>query len=425
MTEVWPTRPLAEVCQIRPSKSEVRRHISDIDLVSFVPMEDLGIGQKILVPTQVRALAEVFGSYTYFADDDVLLAKITPCFENGKLGIAQGLSNGVGFGSSEYIIMRPSSLVDKEWLYYFLSRDTFRQEGIKCMIGAVGHKRVSKQFIETHQIPLPPPAEQKRIVAVLDEAFEGIAAAVINAEKNIANARELFESSLQAVFAKRGERWEKVTLQTLLERGWIEGHLDGNHGSDYPRKDEFIGSGVPYIFASCLLNDHVDMTRAKYLAPSRAALLRKGIARDGDVLFAHNATVGPVAILRTDQEKVVLGTSLTYYRCNQDHIRPEYLSHYMRSSNFKRQYTEIMRQSTRNQVPITKQREFYHVIPPLAEQDVIVEQLDSIFESGQRLETLYRQKLDALELLKQAILQKAFAGELTARSSKAVKVAAE
>ena len=113
MKGVWPSRVLADVCQIRPPKSEVRRHIADADLVSFAPMEDLGIGQKTLIPTQVRPLAEVVGSYTYFADGDVLLAKITPCFENGKLGIAEGLSNGVGFGSSEYIVFRPGSLIDK------------------------------------------------------------------------------------------------------------------------------------------------------------------------------------------------------------------------------------------------------------------------------------------------------------------------
>lgn len=281
--------------------------------------------------------------------------------------------------------------------------------------------RANVDAIMDFKLLLPSITEQRRIVAILDEAFGGIDTAVAHAKKNLANARELFESSLQRVFARRGERWERITLETLLERGWIKGHLDGNHGSDYPRKEEFISTGVPYISANCLVNDRADMTRAKYLAPSRAALLRKGIARDGDVLFAHNATVGPIAILHTDQEKVVLGTSLTYYRCNPDHIRPEYLSHYMRSSIFKKQYMEVMCQSTRNQVPITKQREFYHLIPPIAEQEVIVEQLDSIFESGERLQTLYTKKLELLGALKQALLQKAFTGELTAQPEEALE----
>jgi type I restriction enzyme, S subunit len=254
--------------------------------------------------------------------------------------------------------------------------------------------------------------EQQRIVGILDEAFEGIAIATANAEKNLRNARALFESHLESVFTQRGEGWDRVTLETLLERGWIESHLDGNHGSDYPRKDEFISEGVPYISANCLDDERVDMTRAKYLSPSRAALLRKGIAKDNDVLFAHNATVGPVAILHTDEEKVILGTSLTYYRCNPKHILPEYLAHYMRSFGFKSQYLQVMKQSTRNQVPITKQREFFHVIPPLDEQKEIVGALDGLFENGQRLESIYQQKLAALDELKKSLLHQAFSGEL-------------
>ena len=90
------------------------------------------------------------------------------------------------------------------------------------------------EFIESYPIPLPPLPEQQRIVGILDEAFEGIATAKANAEKNLQNARALFESHLQSVFTQRGEGWDSVTLETLVERGWIEGHLDGNHGSGYP-----------------------------------------------------------------------------------------------------------------------------------------------------------------------------------------------
>jgi type I restriction enzyme S subunit len=255
-------------------------------------------------------------------------------------------------------------------------------------------------------------SEQERIVGILDEAFEGIATAKANAEKNLQNARALFESELQSVFTKRGKGWERVTLETLLERGWIESHLDGNHGGDYPRKEEFITEGVPYISANCIDDDRVDMSRAKYLSPNRAALLRKGIAKDNDVLFAHNATVGPVAILHTDAEKVILGTSLTYYRCNQKHILPEYLAHYMRSFGFKTQYLQVMRQSTRNQVPITKQREFYHVIPPLDEQKRLIGALDGLFENGRHLASIYERKLMALESLKKSLLHQAFTANL-------------
>jgi len=164
----WVERPLVEVCQIKPTKAEARRRLSDMELVSFVPMENLGIDLKFFLPTQAKTLSEVSGSYTYFADGDVLLAKITPCFENGKLGIAANLTNGIGFGSSEYIVFRSGPSVNKEWLYYYLSRDAFRKEGAERMSGAVGHKRVSKDFIEGYPIPIPPLPEQQHLIEQLD-----------------------------------------------------------------------------------------------------------------------------------------------------------------------------------------------------------------------------------------------------------------
>jgi type I restriction enzyme S subunit len=256
---------------------------------------------------------------------------------------------------------------------------------------STGIRNLNGDLYKAIRVAYPPLPEQRRIVAILDEAFAGLEAMRANAEKNLQNARDLFDSRLQGIFTRRADLWERVSLETLLERGWIESHLDGNHGSDYPRKEEFISEGVPYISANCLVNERIDMAKAKYLSPKRAALLRKGIAMNGDVLFAHNATVGPVAVLRTKEKKVILGTSLTYYRCNKNKILSEYLSNYMRSFEFRKQYSEVMRQSTRNQVPITKQREFFHIIPPLAEQASIVEQLENLFEGSQRLESIYRQ----------------------------------
>jgi type I restriction enzyme, S subunit len=411
----WEIKPLGEVCTIKPPKTEARAKLANGDEVSFAPMEDLGIGVKYLHPHRTRQLGEVSGSYTYFADGDVLLAKITPCFENGKLGVARALTNGVGFGSSEYIVLRPASALDAEFLYYYLARPTFLEEGARTMTGAVGHKRVAKEFVESYLIPLPPLPEQRRIVAILDEAFEGIATAKANAEKNMRNARELLASRTQFLFGQ-DETWERVQLTELLGRGWITSHLDGNHGSDYPRKEEFVDAGVPYIAASAIKGGTVDFEEAKYLSPQRAASIRKGLAKDRDVLFAHNATVGPVAILSTDEDVVILGTSLTYYRCDPQHIHPEYLAHFMLSPTFTSQYAQIMKQSTRNQVPITKQREFFHVIPPISVQRRIADDLDELSTQTERLADIEAQKLVAFNELKRALLHQAFSGALKVKT---------
>ena len=155
--------------------------------------------------------------------------------------------------------------------------------------------------------------------------------------------------------------------------GWITYHLDGNHGGEYPRSDEFVNDGVPYISANCVNDGKIDFANSKYVTPERSKRFRKGIAQNYDVLFAHNATVGPVAILHTTEPTVILGTSLTAYRCDWTHIIPEYLLEYLRCEYFVRQYEAEMQQTTRKQVPITTQRKYTIVVPSLASQKVFVQ----------------------------------------------------
>ena len=407
----WEVKALGEVCQIKPPKSLARKSILDTDDVSFVPMSDLGELEQSFESRQTKLLGEVYGGYTYFAENDVLVAKITPCFENGKLGIARGLANGIGFGSSEFVAIRSSGAILPEYVFYFLYRNEFRETGAKIMTGAVGHKRVPEEYIRQLPIPLPPLDEQKRIVEVLDAAFEGLSRARAHTETNLQNARELFEGYVEDALAKSGG--VPRTLQELLDDGSIISHLDGNHGGLYPKKSEFVSAGVPYISANCIDENLIQMDRCKFLTPERAATLRKGVAQNGDVIFAHNATVGPVALLETNEECVILSTSLTYYRCDPSRINPIFLMNSMRGAGFRRQYEAVMGQSTRNQVPITMQRTFFHTIPALEEQTRIAAACTEIEQSSRDLISHYRAKLADLDALRQALLQKAFAGELT------------
>lgn len=167
--DMWEEKPLKEVCELKPPKKEARDKLSATDMVAFLPMEDLAVLNKEIESVKERQLKDVVGSYTYFANNDVLLAKITPCFENGKIGIARNLTNGIGFGSSEYIVLRSKGNVLPDYLYYFLSRSRLREEGKKLMAGAVGHKRVSKDWIENYVIPFPKSLfDQQIIVQKLD-----------------------------------------------------------------------------------------------------------------------------------------------------------------------------------------------------------------------------------------------------------------
>jgi type I restriction enzyme M protein len=159
----WETTTLGEVCEINPKKSEVK-NLKDSTLVSFVPMADLNENEITFHPKDKKPISEVISGYTYFKDDDVLVAKVTPCFENGKAGIAKELTNGIGFGSSEFFVLRASENILPEWIYLNIKSDKFGTEGKKQMSGTSGLQRLPREFVASFQIFLPTITEQKLFV---------------------------------------------------------------------------------------------------------------------------------------------------------------------------------------------------------------------------------------------------------------------
>lgn len=196
--------------------------------------------------------------------------------------------------------------------------------------------------------------------------------------------------------------WSLLLVKNLIDDKYILGHLDGNHGELYPRSHEFKESGVPYIGANDFSNGFVSFQECKYLTEERASKFKKGVAIDGDVLFAHNATVGPVALLKTKLKFVILSTTVTYYRCNTKKLNNKFLQYALQSQLFVRQYKAVMAQSTRNQVPITAQRKFALALPPLKEQNAIANALSDTDEMVENLEKLIEKKRN----IKQGLIQK-------------------
>lgn len=153
---------LGEVCEFRPKQNLTG--FSDDTLVSFVPMATLNQNEVDFSATEEKPIKELKSGYTYFEDNDVLLAKITPCFENGKAGIAKGLKNGIGFGSTEFIVIRADAeKVKPEWIYYFINSDDFLKVGADNMTGTAGQRRVPSDFVANYKIPFPSIEEQKKI----------------------------------------------------------------------------------------------------------------------------------------------------------------------------------------------------------------------------------------------------------------------
>ena len=160
------TKTLDEIATFRPAKDEIKNLPSDTD-VSFVPMASLNTFDASFEATETRKLGDVSSGFTYFKNNDILLAKITPCFENGKAGIAHNLKNGIGFGSTEYIVIRADeSVVYPEWIFYYINTREFIDGGKPFMTGTAGQQRIDINYVKQYQIPVPSLEEQK---ILLDE----------------------------------------------------------------------------------------------------------------------------------------------------------------------------------------------------------------------------------------------------------------
>lgn len=159
---------LNDVCKINPKKTDDKRLRSGLE-VSFVPMPAVSETGDIDA-TEIRTYDEVKTGFTYFAENDVLFAKITPCMENGKGAVAVGLCNEIGFGSTEFHVLRPiKEISNSYWLYAITSFEMFRREAARKMTGSAGQRRVPARFLEQYRVAVPPIDLQNQFAAFVEQ----------------------------------------------------------------------------------------------------------------------------------------------------------------------------------------------------------------------------------------------------------------
>lgn len=188
-------KKLGKCCELNPKKAQDKRLATNID-VSFVPMPSVSESGKI-DPTDIRPYEVVKKGFTYFAEDDVLFAKITPCMENGKGAVAKGLKNGVGFGSTEFHVLRPiNGTSNPYWIYTLTSFRSFRKDAEVNMTGSAGQRRTPVSFLDEYEVALPPIHLQNQfatLVAHIDKSKFAV-------QKSLEKTQLLFDSLMQEYF---------------------------------------------------------------------------------------------------------------------------------------------------------------------------------------------------------------------------------
>jgi type I restriction enzyme S subunit len=461
LPEGWASTTVAAAFDLNPRKA-AEGALSDNMPVTFVPMPAVDAETGTIASPQVRPFASVRKGFTSFCENDVIVAKITPCMENGKAAIARGLTNGTGFGSTEFHVLRPNGAAIAEYVYHFVRQESFRREAADQMTGSVGQKRVPPTFFEEAFFPLPPLAEQRRIVAEVDSLLSKLNAARVRLARVLLILKRFRQSVVAAACSgrltadwreehpdlepvstalskrakfvdlhgirrliRRGsagvpdielpevpETWAIRSVRQLVESGAIVDFQDGNHGSLYPRMEDFGDEGVRFLTAQQVFDNRVLLEDTPFLKHDKARLLRIGFAKPRDVLLTHNATVGRVALLPQYDGDVILGTSVTYYRTIPDLLLPEFLCFEMQAQLWQNQLRSVMEQTTRNQVSITKQVEFQLLVPPASEQSEIVRRVEFLFHLADRIEQRLRIATVRSEQITQSVLTRAFTGDL-------------
>jgi type-1 restriction enzyme stySJI specificity protein len=194
----WQNVTIGEVVTISPKKETA---IDDNTDVSFSSMHLMSSSISEHLTYEIKKWADVKKGFTVFRNNDVLLAKITPCFENGKSAVAQDLINGIGTGSTEFMVLRCSSQLLPKFLYFLVNTPDFRQAGIHNMTGSVGHKRVPKDFVSSWTFSLPSLTEQTQIVAILETKLTACDQLAAELAKQLKQAELLKQAVLKAAFS--------------------------------------------------------------------------------------------------------------------------------------------------------------------------------------------------------------------------------
>ncbi|EPL7677006.1 restriction endonuclease subunit S [Elizabethkingia anophelis] len=384
-------KKLSEVCIINPKKSELGKFNNELK-VSFVPMNLLIEDNQNFSSNIIKPLIEVYKGYTYFQNNDVVLAKVTPCFENGKLGIATNLENNIGFGSSEFHILRPKETVSSKWIYYSLKTSSFIHLAKLSMTGAGGLKRVPTKFIEDWSIFVPSPTEQNKIVKKLDTIFEKIDNSITLLEDNLNYSKALINSSLDGEFSALELKYRKKTLAEIVTV---------INGRAYKQSEMFNAGKYPILRVGNFFSN-----RGWYY--SNMELEENKYCEKGDLLYAWSASFGPKI---WDGEKSIYHYHIWKLVPLSDNVSKKFLYYLL-----ERDTDKIKEEGGRGvgMIHITKGNieKRMMVLPPLDVQEQTVSRIEKLYNLHEKMTKELKIKLDNMKALKSSLLDQAFKGEL-------------
>lgn len=407
----WSLATIDQIAHINPRHP---RSLPDTLPVTFVRMSAISGETWTFEFTEERLLGEVRKGFTHFAEADVLFAKITPCMENGKAAVASNLTNGIGCGTTELHVLRPLDGIDSKFIYYYLHRDSFREEAARNFTGTAGQLRVPVSFIKDAQIPLPPLNEQRRIVAKLEKLLSRVNAA----QERLATIPRILKRFRQSVLAaacsgqltissseRRNREREHVTLKQITAD-----LITGPFGSALHKAD-YVSNGIPVVNPMNMVNGIIVPSEKMTVDARTREKLGRYVLREGDIVLARRGEMGRCALVTSNESGWLCGTGSAILRLN-DTASPKYVKMHI-SSPLVREY--LSEGAVGSTMANLNQNLFYAMpieLPGIDEQKEIVRRVEALFQTADALEARYLKAKAHVDKLTQSILAKAFRGEL-------------
>lgn len=391
MRKGWVETTLGESCEFYNGKA----HENQIDDNG----EFIVVNSKFISSNGITIKKTNDALFPLYKNDIVMVMSDVP---NGKaIAKCYLIEEDKKYSLNQRICAIRSNKFNTKFLYYHLNRHPY----LLNFDNGENQTNLRKNDILNCPLYIPPLSEQEWIVAILDEAFEGIDRAIANTEKNLANARELFESYLNAIFTQKNNSWEWVSLSEITTD-----ITDGDHQP--PPKSQ---SGIPFITISNIdkQNRKVDFSNTFKVSPEYFEKLKSNRKpRKGDLLYTVTGSYGIPVVVDHDMN-FCFQRHIGLIRPN-DETNSKCLYYILLSRYLLNQADECATGTAQKTVSLSGLRRFSVPKIPKEKQEIIVAELDVISEKVCSLETIFRQKIAALNELKQSILQKAFTGELTA-----------
>lgn len=397
---------LADVCDINPRLP--RDHgLADDTLISFVPMAAIDEISGALVAPQTRSFSEVKKGYTPFREHDVLFAKITPCMENGKAALAQGLEGGIGFGSTEFHVLRAGPLVLPEWLRYFVRRSEFRQEAKRNFTGTAGQQRVPTSFLAHSELLVPELDEQRRIVDLLSRA------------ERIVRLRREAQAKAQAIIpalfldmfgdpATNPKGWPIASLSEVAQV--ISGIAKGRKLAP--------GEGIelPYMRVANVKDGHLDLSEVKTIEIKHTEV-DKLLIHPGDLLMTEGGDpdkLGRAALWSGEIDRCVHQNHVFKVRSDRSRVLPSYLRALAGSAYGKVYFLSVAKKTTGiASINKTQLSAFPVIRPPIGRQEAFASRVVAT-ESIAVRQSLAMRKAEALF---QSLLARGFSGDSVAAAT--------